>query len=86
MIPFMLVLGATGIIYLFKPQLDNAMYRNLLFVPPGSSLLSYTEQVEDKCIKAKIVTHLSKEVFACYVQPTLPRLNLSVSCVHFPNC
>ncbi|MEO0648883.1 MAG: PepSY domain-containing protein, partial [Cyanobacteria bacterium J06650_10] len=31
-VPFMLVLGTTGIIYLFKPQLDNAMYHNLMFV------------------------------------------------------
>lgn len=45
-IPFMLILGATGIIYLFKPQLDNAMYHDLLFVQPGGSLLAYTEQVQ----------------------------------------
>ncbi len=45
-VPFMLVLGTTGIIYLFKPQLDNAMYHDLLFVQPGSSTLSYAEQVQ----------------------------------------
>ena len=45
-VPFMLVLGATGIIYLFKPQLDNAMYHNLLFVQPGGSMLPYAEQVQ----------------------------------------
>lgn len=45
-IPFMLILGITGIIYLFKPQLDNAMYHNLLFVQPSGSLLPYTEQVQ----------------------------------------
>jgi uncharacterized iron-regulated membrane protein len=28
-IPFMLILAATGLIYLFKPQLDAAMYHNL---------------------------------------------------------
>ena len=45
-IPFMVVLGITGIIYLFKPQLDVAMYRNLMFVQPSGSLLPYTEQVQ----------------------------------------
>ncbi|MBW4618614.1 MAG: PepSY domain-containing protein [Cyanosarcina radialis HA8281-LM2] len=45
-IPFMLVLAITGIIYLFKPQLDAAMYRHLMFVPPGANTLSYTEQVQ----------------------------------------
>lgn len=32
-IPFMMVLAITGSIYLFKPQLDAVMYRNLMFVP-----------------------------------------------------
>ena len=45
-VPFMLVLGTTGIIYLFKPQLDNAMYRNMLFVQPSGSMLPYAEQVQ----------------------------------------
>ncbi len=45
-IPFMLVLGITGIIYLFKPQLDNAMYYNLMFVQPSVSVLPYTQQVQ----------------------------------------
>ena len=45
-IPFMLVLGTTGIIYLFKPQLDAAMYHNLMFVQPSSAMLPYTEQVQ----------------------------------------
>jgi uncharacterized iron-regulated membrane protein len=45
-IPFMLILSVTGIIYLFKPQLDDVMYRNLIFVPPQINSLSYTEQVE----------------------------------------
>ncbi|MBD1909772.1 MULTISPECIES: PepSY domain-containing protein [unclassified Leptolyngbya] len=44
-IPFMLILAITGIIYLFKPQLDTAMYHNLMFVQPGANTLSYTEQV-----------------------------------------
>ncbi len=45
-VPFMLILGATGIIYLFKPQLDTVMYHNLMFVQPSTTMLSYTEQVQ----------------------------------------
>lgn len=45
-IPFMVILSATGIIYLFKPQLDTAMYHNLMFVQPSATLLPYTEQVQ----------------------------------------
>jgi uncharacterized iron-regulated membrane protein len=45
-IPFLLMLSLTGIIYLFKPQLDTVMYRNLLFVQPESSAVSYVQQVE----------------------------------------
>ncbi|MEL7086280.1 MAG: PepSY domain-containing protein [Cyanobacteria bacterium J06597_1] len=45
-IPFMLILGTTGIIYLFKPQLDAVMYGNMMFVQPASQQLSYTEQVD----------------------------------------
>lgn len=45
-IPFMLILGVTGTIYLFKPQLDAAMYHNLMFVQPGNSMLPYAEQVQ----------------------------------------
>lgn len=45
-IPFMLILAITGIIYLFKPQLDATMYSNLMFVTPTASTLPYTEQVQ----------------------------------------
>ena len=45
-IPFMLILATTGIIYLFKPQLDTAMYHNLMFVQPSATVLPYTEQVQ----------------------------------------
>ncbi len=45
-IPFMLVLGTTGIIYLFKPQLDAAMYHDLMFVQPGAATLPYAQQVQ----------------------------------------
>lgn len=38
-VPFMVTLSITGIIYLFKPQLDAYMYRDLMFVGqrPGSA-------------------------------------------------
>ena len=45
-IPFMLILAATGIIYLFKPQLDAAMYHNLMFVQPGTTTIPYSDQVQ----------------------------------------
>lgn len=45
-IPFMLILSVTGIIYLFKPQLDAAMYSHLLFVSPSTAALPYTQQVQ----------------------------------------
>ncbi|MBE9180127.1 PepSY domain-containing protein [Oculatella sp. LEGE 06141] len=44
--PFMLVLATTGIIYLFKPQLDVLMYRNLMVVQPTAAIASYTQQVD----------------------------------------
>lgn len=40
------MLSITGIIYLFKPQLDTVMYRNLLFVQPTGSTVSYGQQVK----------------------------------------
>ncbi|MFW0756458.1 PepSY-associated TM helix domain-containing protein [Pseudomonas sp. H11T01] len=43
--PFMVMLALTGIIYLFKPQLDPLMYGNLLNVPAGHHTLSADEQL-----------------------------------------
>lgn len=65
-IPFMLVLATTGIIYLFKPQLDTAMYHNLMFVPPGTTTLSYTEQVQSvqKTYPAAAVTQITPNIAA----------------------
>ena len=45
-IPFMLMLATTGIIYLFKPQLDALMYHNQMFVQPGGTMLPYTQQLK----------------------------------------
>jgi uncharacterized iron-regulated membrane protein len=41
--PFMILLALTGIIYLFKPQLDPWMYRDLLVVPAAEQRLSADE-------------------------------------------
>ena len=38
--PFMILLAVTGIIYLFKPQLDPWMYRDLMVVPVAEQRLS----------------------------------------------
>ena len=39
------MLSVTGIIYLFKPQLDRLMYRNLMFVAPQAKPLDASEQL-----------------------------------------
>ncbi|UZE29716.1 PepSY-associated TM helix domain-containing protein [Pseudomonas asplenii] len=44
--PFMILLALTGIIYLFKPQLDPLMYGNLLKVEPGHHRISADEQLQ----------------------------------------
>ncbi|WP_347903759.1 PepSY domain-containing protein [Pseudomonas purpurea] len=44
--PFMVMLALTGIIYLFKPQLDPLMYGELLNVPAGHHRLSADEQLK----------------------------------------
>ena len=37
--PFLILLSLTGIVYLFKPQLDNLMYPELMKVAPASQTL-----------------------------------------------
>jgi len=44
--PFMVMLALTGIIYLFKPQLDPLLYGDLLNVPAGHHSLSADEQLK----------------------------------------
>jgi uncharacterized iron-regulated membrane protein len=44
-IPFMLILATTGMIYLFKPQLDSLMYHNQMFVQSAGTMLPYTQQL-----------------------------------------
>ncbi|NBF10595.1 PepSY-associated TM helix domain-containing protein [Pseudomonas sp. Fl4BN1] len=44
--PFMVMLALTGIVYLFKPQLDPLMYGSLLKVPAGHHSLSADELLQ----------------------------------------
>lgn len=44
-IPFLVVLSVTGIIYLFKPQLDQLMYADLLQVPVAEQRLGADQQL-----------------------------------------
>lgn len=44
-IPFMILLSLTGIVYLFKPQLDPLMYPELLSVQPAATPLSVDQQL-----------------------------------------
>ncbi|MFG0382766.1 PepSY-associated TM helix domain-containing protein [Pseudomonas sp. zbq_18] len=44
-IPFMIMLALTGIVYLFKPQLDQLMYPELLRVQPAGTPLSADQQL-----------------------------------------
>lgn len=45
-IPFMILLSLTGIIYLFKPQLDRLMYAELLEVPVAAQVSSADRQLQ----------------------------------------
>ncbi|MGH8353811.1 MAG: PepSY-associated TM helix domain-containing protein [Pseudomonas sp.] len=44
-IPFLLMLSLTGMVYLFKPQLDDLLYADLLHVPVGEQLLGADQQL-----------------------------------------
>lgn len=63
-IPFMIVLAVTGIIYLFKPQLDTAMYRNLMFVQPNATTLTYVEQAQsaEKAYPDATITQITPNI------------------------
>ncbi|MDH4610546.1 PepSY domain-containing protein [Pseudomonas sp. BN102] len=45
-IPFMIMLAVTGSIYLFKPQLDNLLYSDLMQVRPSTRALTADQQLE----------------------------------------
>ncbi|MEM7720272.1 MAG: PepSY domain-containing protein [Pseudomonadota bacterium] len=44
-LPFMLLLSLSGVIYLYKPQIENWLYADELFVSVGESQLSYEAQL-----------------------------------------
>jgi uncharacterized iron-regulated membrane protein len=44
--PFIIMLSITGIIYLFKPQIENMMYQDYYYIQPGKQLLSPSMQIE----------------------------------------
>jgi len=57
-VPFMAILSVTGIIYLFKPQLDALMYGNLMFVKSAENAFAPDRQksaVEAAYPKAQIL-------------------------------
>lgn len=45
-VPFMVMLSITGIIYLFKPQLDALMYSDLIFISSRAETVSANAQLE----------------------------------------
>jgi uncharacterized iron-regulated membrane protein len=57
--PFMIMLSLTGIIYLFKPQLDNLMYSDLLHVTPSHHPLS-AEQLQQRVLSTYPQAAVSK--------------------------
>ena len=62
--PFMILLALTGIIYLFKPQLDPWMYRDLMVVPVGEQRLNADQLLQ--------MTHnqYPKAAISQYLPPT----------------
>ncbi|MCS3472796.1 putative iron-regulated membrane protein [Pseudomonas sp. JUb42] len=50
--PFMILLSITGIIYLYKPQLDNLMYRDLLSVRPSQAQSLSADELQRRLLTA----------------------------------
>lgn len=71
--PFMILLAITGIIYLFKPQLDPLLYRDLMVVEAGEhrqsadSLLATVQQVYPKGHIGQYLPPLNAERSAQFV-------------------
>ncbi|MCF5710076.1 PepSY domain-containing protein [Pseudomonas syringae] len=57
--PFMIMLSLTGIIYLFKPQLDNLMYSDLLSVTPAHHTIS-ADELQQRVLSAYPQAAISK--------------------------
>lgn len=64
--PFLILLSLTGIVYLFKPQLDNLMYPELMKVAPATQTLT-ADQLLAKAVIAMPDASLRK-----YFPPTAP--------------
>ncbi len=45
--PFLLILAITGSIYLFKPQIEQVMYKDYFEVTPQAERVSATQQIEE---------------------------------------
>ena len=65
--PFMILLSLTGIIYLFKPQLDSLMYSDLLTVTPAHHQLSADEQQQ------RVLSAYPKGQISKYLPPINPQ-------------
>lgn len=64
--PFLILLSLTGMVYLFKPQLDNLMYPELMKVAPSTQTRS-ADQLLAKAMMAMPDASLSK-----YLPPAAP--------------
>ncbi|CAM3220849.1 peptidase [Pseudomonas floridensis] len=62
--PFMILLSLTGIIYLFKPQLDNLMYSDLLSVTPAHHSISADE------LQQRVLSTYPQAAVSKYFPPT----------------
>jgi len=45
-IPVIVILSLSGIVYLFKPQIEDVLYSGLTHVTPGDEVVSYQKQLE----------------------------------------
>ncbi|WP_061240903.1 PepSY domain-containing protein [Ectopseudomonas composti] len=63
-IPFFILLSLTGLIYLFKPQLDDLMYADLLQVPVAGQRLAADQQL------ARVREAYPQAVIKQYLPPT----------------
>ncbi|MCV4284272.1 PepSY-associated TM helix domain-containing protein [Pseudomonas capsici] len=61
--PFMILLALTGIIYLFKPQLDQLMYSDLLTVKPAHHRISADE------LQQRVLTRYPQAAVGKYFPP-----------------
>ncbi|MCV5626285.1 PepSY domain-containing protein, partial [Escherichia coli] len=64
--PFLILLSLTGIVYLFKPQLDNLMYPELMKVAPASQTLSADQ------LLAKAMMTMPDASLRKYLPPVAP--------------